>query len=113
MSQNRSKLIQLLIGNIVNAIVHKVLEESVKEDILRKHYDKESLNSFQIAIKYREKINPIQRELPNKDINNIKEEVLKRVNKELKLRISKGYQGIDLNLAKKILEKSLKELKII
>ncbi len=113
MNQNRNKLIQLLIGNLVNVVVHKVLEEAVKEEILRDHYDKESLVSFEVAKKYREKINPIQRELPDKDINKIKEEVLKKVNNELKLRISKGYQGIDLNLTKKVLEKILKELKIL
>jgi hypothetical protein len=112
MSQNRNKLLQLLIGNLVNVIVHKVLEEAVKEDILRNHYDKESLVSFEVAKKYREKINPVQRELPENDINKIREEVLKRVDKELKLRVSKGYQGINLSLVKEILEKTLKELKI-
>lgn len=89
MNQNRNKLIQLLIGNLVNVVVHKILEEAVKEEILRDHYDKESLVSFEVAKKYRKKINPIQRELHDKDINKIKEEVLKRVNNELKLRISK------------------------
>jgi hypothetical protein len=90
-----------------------VLEEAVREEILRNHYDKESLVSFEVAKKYRGKINPIQRELPDKDINKIKKEVLKKVNNELKLRISKGYLGIDLNLTKKILEKTLKKLKIL
>lgn len=32
MSQNRNKLIQLLVGNLVNVVVHRVLEESVKEE---------------------------------------------------------------------------------
>lgn len=113
MSQNRNKLTRLLIGNLVNVIIHKVLEESAEEDILRTHYDKESLTSLQIAKKYREKINPPKGELPDKDISKIREEVLKRANKELELRISKGYQRINLNQTKTILEKTLKKLKII
>ena len=112
MGQNRNKLLQLLIGNLVNLVVHRVLEQSTMEEILRDHYHKESSTSFEVAQKYREKINPLQRELPDKDTNKIKEEVLRRANNELKLRISKGYQGIDLNLTELILENILKELLI-
>lgn len=109
---NRNKLIQLLISNLVNVVVHKVLEESVREDILRDHYNKESLVSFETAKKYRERINPIQRKLPDKDTKKIKEEILRRVNNELKTRISKGYKGINLGLVEKVLEKVLEELAI-
>mgnify|MGYP001388829411 CR=1 FL=1 len=112
MGQNRSKLLQLMIGNLVNVVVHRLLEETVKEEILRNHYNKESLRSLEIAKKYREKINPVQRELPEKDLEKIKEEVLKRAKKELMLRISKGYQGIDLNLIESVLARLLQELSI-
>ncbi|MBU0460455.1 MAG: hypothetical protein KJ597_00585 [Nanoarchaeota archaeon] len=112
MGQNRNKLLQLMISNLVNVVVHKILEETVREEILRDHYNKESLVSLEVAKRYREKINPVQRELPDKDIDKIKEEVLRRANQELQLRISKGYQGIDLSLVEKILEKVLWELRI-
>lgn len=112
MNQNRNKLLQLLVGNLVNVIVHKVLEETAKEEILRHHYDKESLVSFEIAKRYREKINPLQRALPEEDISSIKNETIRRARKELELRISKGYQGINLDLIELILEKILGELKI-
>lgn len=112
MSQNRNKLLDLLIGNLSNVVVHKVLEESAKEEILRNHYDKESLISFNIAKRYREKINPVQRELPDKDIEYIKKEVLKKAYQELNRRISKGYEGLDLSLVEGILEDLLQDLKV-
>ncbi len=112
MSHNRNKLITLLIGNLTNAVVHQVLEKSVKEDILRNYYDKESLHSLEIAQRYREQINPIQRALPDIDVETIKEEIMKRARNELLLRISKGYRGIELEALESILEKSLEELKI-
>ncbi|MBI4980579.1 hypothetical protein HZC30_03425 [Candidatus Woesearchaeota archaeon] len=112
MPQNRNKLIQLLIGNLVNVVVHKVLEEAVTEDIMRNHYDKESLVSLEISKKYREQINPLQRTLPNEDVENIKTEVLKRAKKELMYHISKGYTGIKLELIEEVLDKLLDELKI-
>jgi len=101
-----------MIGNLVNVVVHRLLEETVKEDILRDHYNKESLHSLEISKRYREKINPIQRELPEKDVEKIKEEVLRRAKKELRLRTSKGYQGIELDKIEDILEKILQELSI-
>ena len=112
MSQNRNKLLQLLVGNLVNLVVHRVLEESAKEEILRNHYDKESVTSFEVAKKYREKINPIDRELPQRDLEQIKEQVFKRVNKELQMRMNKGYGGIDLDLVMNFLERELKNLEI-
>lgn len=112
MSQNRNKLIQLLVSDLVNLVVHRVMEKSVKEEMFRKHYDKESMISFEVAKRYREKINPVQKEWPEKDIKEIKEEVLKRALNELELRISKGYRGIDLGLAGDVLDKILRELNI-
>ena len=66
--QTPPPVIILLIGNLTNVVVHRVLEKSVEEEILRKHYDKESLASLEVAKRYREQINPIQRALPEIDI---------------------------------------------
>ncbi len=112
MPQNRNKLVQLLIGNLVNVVVHKVLEEAVTEELMRDYYDKEILVSLGVAKRYREQINPIQRALPSEDIEEIKAEVLKRAKKELMFRISKGYNVVDLELIKPVLDRLLKELKI-
>ena len=51
MVQNRNKLIDLFIGNIANAALHQILEQAVDDELLRKYYDKELLNSVEIARK--------------------------------------------------------------
>ena len=51
MALNRKKFIDLFIGNASNAILHKILEKAVEDEIIRKYYDKEFLNSFQLAKK--------------------------------------------------------------
>lgn len=112
MVHNRNKLLILLIGNLANAVVHKVLEEATKEEILRKRYDKESLVSYEVAKRYREQINPLQRCLSEKDAEEIKEEVMRRARQELQTRISKGYRDIDIALVEPVLQKLMKELKI-
>jgi len=112
MAQNRNKLIDLFIGNLANAVIHKILVEAIEDEILRKYYDKELLNSVGIARRYREKINPIDNPLPEKDIGYIKSRVINKVISELKLRISKGYKNINLDLVDKIVDKMLTDLKI-
>ena len=59
MSQNRNKIINLFIGNIANAIIHRTLEKATKQEELLNRYEKELLTSLEIAKRYREKINPI------------------------------------------------------
>lgn len=113
MAQNRNKLIKLMIGNLANAIVHKILEQAIEDDIHRNHYEKESINSLDVAKRYRLFINPIAEPLPEKDIVEIKSELHKKVYNELNLRISKGYVGIDLSLIDKLIAEELKELEII
>ena len=98
MSQNRNKLINLFIGNISNSIVHQILEKAVDNDELSNNYNKELLNSLNIAKKYREKINPVHSQLPDKDILYIKTKITNRVRSELLMRISRGYENIDLEL---------------
>jgi len=111
---NRNKLIIIFIANISNAVVHEILEKSIEDnDELRKHYDKEYLNFMEIAKKYREKINPVNIFLPSKDVEDIKYKIKRIVSNELKLRISKSYKGIRLDLIDEIIEDKLKEVEVI
>ncbi|MBU1320935.1 MAG: hypothetical protein KKF46_01125 [Nanoarchaeota archaeon] len=112
MSQNKNKLINLFIGNISNSAVHTILEKAIEEENIRKHYDKESLLSFEVAKKYRNKINPKNTSLPEKDVKTIKAKIIIKVNAELRLRISKGYQNINLELVSPVIDKLLKKTKI-
>ncbi len=112
MTQSRNKLIDLFIGNIANAVVHKILEQAVDDEILREYYDKELLNSVEISRRYREKINPINRPLPEKDIEYIKSKVINKVNSELKLRVEKGYKNINLDLVNGIVDKMMTDMKV-
>jgi len=112
MTQNRNKIIDLFIGNLSNAVVHKILEQAVDDEILRKYYDKELLNSVEIAKRYREKINPINGPLPEKDIAHIKSKIINKVISELKLRIEKGYKNLNLDLVEDIVNKMLVDMKI-
>lgn len=111
---NRNKLIELFISNLSTAIVHQILEIAItdRQEISEK-YNKEVKNSWEIANRYREKINPINKNLPGKDIEEIKRKVINRVKTELKLRIEKGYENINISLAEEFVKKSLRELRII
>lgn len=113
MVQNRNKLIDLFIGNISNAVIHKILEKAAEQEELSNKYNKEQLTSFEIAKRYREKINPIKSPLPYKDISYIKSKRINKVRAELLLRISKGYENIDLGLVENLVNEFLKETKII
>ncbi len=113
MDQNRSKLIDLFIGNMSNAILHKILENAIDNKDIANKYIKESKNSWDIAKKYREKINPVSTYLPDKDIDYIKQKINNKVRAELFIRISKGYENIDLNIVEEFIGKALQEMKII
>jgi hypothetical protein len=110
---NRNKLITLLISNLSNVVVHKILERAIDKPEISSFYNKEVKNSFEIAKKYREKINPSDKILPTRDIDEVREKIIKRVNAELNLRISRGYMNIDVSLVEKYVEETLKELKVI
>lgn len=112
MVQNRNKLIELFIGNISNSIVHEILERAVSKEIVADKYRKELASSFEIACRYREKINPVNRPLPDKDVVYIKEKVVARVKSELTIRISKGYENIDLDIIELLIDNALKDVKI-
>lgn len=113
MTQNRNKLIDLLIGNLANAVVHKVLEEAAEEEQRKKYYDDELSNSVEIAKGYREKINPKNEPLPEKDAAEIRHSVVNKADAELKLRIAKGYENINLGLVEETTAKLLAELKVV
>ena len=112
MVQNRNKLIDLFIGNIANAIVHEILENALSSDVVADKYRKELTTSFEIAKRYREKINPINRSLPDRDLEHIKVKIVNRVRVELNIRISKGYKNIDLFLVDELVDKALKDSKV-
>ena len=112
MVQNRNKLIELCVGNLANAVVHKLLEEATKKDELVRKYGKESVTSLEIAKKYREKINPKTIPLSEKDSVYIKKKVEKRTRAELVLRIRKGYENVPIELVEEYVNKLLKELSI-
>lgn len=111
--KNRGQLIEIFISNLANAIVHQILEKATNEQAYIDRYDKEMKNSRQIAKTYREKINPANRALPFRDAEEVKQKIINKVNIELNLRISRGYQNINLKLVEEYIDKSLKEMSII
>lgn len=113
MSQNRARLIELFIGNISNAVIHNILEKAIDMEEIADKYRKELKASFDIAKKYREKINPVNTALPDKDIEYIREKLIRKIRAELLTRIKKGYENINLNIVEEEVDKVLKEMNII
>ena len=110
---NRNKLIEVFISNLTNVIVHQILEMAIDRREISEVYNKEVKNSWEIARRYREKINPVDKALPDRDIEEIKRKVINKVKTELKLRINKGYENINLALVPELVEKSLRDMKVI
>lgn len=113
MTQNRNKLLDLFVGNLSNAVLHRVMEYSAADEELRKYYEKEVLNSMKIAKNYREKINPIRTALPKDDGENVRRKVIEKVKNKLNTRISEGYENIKLDLVDKIVDELLLEMNIL
>lgn len=113
MVQNRNKLINLFIGNISNAVVHEILEKAIDVDEIINKYNKESEVSFEIAKRYREKINPVGKLLPSEDVLKIRNKAINNVKNELEIRILRGYKNIDVALVEDIVDKFLKEMRIM
>ncbi len=90
-----------------------ILEKAIDEDNLRKHYNKEFSISLEIAKSYREKINPKNIVFHGKEIKDIKDRIIKKVRAELNLRISKGYENIDIELIGPTVNKVLKKTRVI
>lgn len=58
-------------------------------------------------------INPISSNFPEKDIVYIKTKISQKANSELKLRISKGYENINLDLVNNVINEILQEMNVI
>ena len=63
---NRNRLIDAFISNVANSVVHQILEKAIDKPEISQVYKKEVTNSWEIARKYREKINPLGRSLPER-----------------------------------------------
>lgn len=95
---NRNKLLKLFVSNLANVIIHRVLEKAIDKPEIAKVYTKEVKNSFEIAKKYREKINPIDKVLPSQDIEDLRQKIISKVKAELNLRIERGYKTLIFHL---------------
>ena len=84
MTQNRNKLLDLLVGNLANAVVHKVLEDATEDEPLSDNGAAEA-----------------------------KERITNKAEAELKLRIAKGYENINLGSVEEVTKKILADLRII
>ena len=60
MPQNRPDLIKRFIGVASNIIAHKILIKAELEEDLRNYYTKEIERDIDIALKYRNRINPVK-----------------------------------------------------
>lgn len=109
---NRNKLLELFISNLANAVIHKILEKAIDKPDISEKYNKEIKNSWEIAKRYREKINPLNKNLSDKDTEEIKKKVINKVKSELMIRIEKGYENINLSLVEEFVENSLDEMKV-
>jgi len=108
---NRNQLIERFISNLTNSIVHQVLEKSINNKEITEKYNKEFRNSWQQAKNYREKINPVNKNLPferqeisheetvkhfNKANQNYKVEILESEAKDNKVSIYRTGNFVDL-----------------
>ena len=109
---NRNKLLELFISNLSNVVVHRVLEKAIDRLEIANKYNKEVINSYDIAKRYREKINPSDKSLPIQDTNRVRTKIINKVKSELNQRISRGYTNIDLSLIEQLVDELLKELMI-
>src|SRR3989338_11062371 len=110
MPQNENQIIDRFVGNLSNVIVHRILEKAIEDTNITNKYIKEVKTSLDIAKRYREQINPKNKDLPDKDISYIKEKIILKVKSELAMRISKGYTGINTNLIEPFVDGALREL---
>ena len=108
MSQNRPDIIKRFIGIASNIIAHKVLIKAELEKDLREYYTKEIERDIDIALKYRNRINPANRLLPQRDSKEIRDRILLKVKAELLKRADKGY-SVDLSKIDEEIDNFLKE----
>lgn len=112
MSKNKPDLIKKFIGVASNVITHKVLIKAELEEDLRNYYTKEIERDIDIALEYRNKINPANRLLPQKDSKEIKESIMSKVKAELLKRVDKGYK-VDISKIDEEIDNFLKENNVV
>ncbi|MBI4139393.1 hypothetical protein HY483_00340 [Candidatus Woesearchaeota archaeon] len=113
MSQNRNKIIDIFVGNTVNAIVHVILQQSISDEDVSKKYLEEVRTSLKSAKKYREKVNPINTVFQRIEAENLKIIIQRKVEKKLHKRIAKGYKDIAIGTVEENVVKILQELKVL
>lgn len=113
MTQKRNKLIDKFVGNISTAILHGILDKAIDDEEISDKYRKEINVSLNRARVYRGKINPKDSILSDKDIGHIKTKIISKVKLELNQRILKEYENINLEIVESLVEKYLRNLKII
>lgn len=91
----------------------KSLRKPLRKSNAKKYYDDELSNSIEIAKSYRERINPVNEPLPENDTAEIREKIINKAEAELKLRIAKGYENINLASVGEVTEKILADLKVV
>ena len=104
-SRNKKKLLKIILGNLSNAILHEILAESTIAE-LREHYFKEAINSFEVAIKYRQKLS-----YEFSISNDLKSKLIRIVKSKLRQRIKNGYNNLNLNKVEIYVESLLKKIK--
>ena len=112
MPQNRNKLIELLIGNLANVILHQILEQASDDPDVTLKYRKEIEASWKLAKKYREQIHPLKHPFPEIQLDTIRKRLLNKVKAKLSIRIAKGYKNLYVNQAKRWIDEALKKLNI-
>ena len=93
--------------------MHEILEKAIDKEEIASKYRKEIANSLEKAKEYRREINPKNVALPDKDIENIKNKIINKVKSELKLRISKGYDNLNLDIVERLVNDFLEDTHII
>src|SRR3989344_8101750 len=110
---NRNKLTSKVVGNLSNAVIHKVLEKAIDDKEIANKYEKELTTSLEIARRYREKINPADVPLPDRDKECIRKKAVQKVTMELVKRVRKGYQNIDMGQVQGLVDAELRKMKIL
>lgn len=108
MPLNRPNIIKRFIGVSCNVIIHKILMKNVDIKETRDYYLKEVEREIDIALSYRNQINPVHSSLPDKDVKIIENKIKIKVNSELNKRIKEGYD-IDFSIIDKEIKEFLKE----
>ena len=111
MSLNRPDLIKRFIGVASNAIMHITIINTELDENTKKYYAKEVKRDSDIALNYRNKINPINALLPQKDVEEIRTKIILKVKAELLKRVDKGY-NVNISLVEKVVDEFLKKNKI-